>query len=169
MSLEYGGSLTLSQILPGLDDAVGKLEENLTQVEEFLTSRQRNLSGLSNRIENLQEEYNRLNDVFDSSQAVLEAANAALEEAKNLASEVTDALAIPGVSLYYYGGNVGNFASEVNNKLGGGIPSSEGGNESPTQSVAATIVLAAGPDTETITKVFNQIGGVGQDIVDMFD
>jgi hypothetical protein len=126
MPLSHLGSLALSSIVPGVDDAVAMITAASTELAAMKLSQESELNGLLGRIGGMTDMLTSAQALATSAQGLLNSATLVLEQCDTLTANLAAALSASGIHLYAYAGEVGELSNEVATALGSGIPGGSG-------------------------------------------
>lgn len=124
--LTYLGSQPLSNIVPGLNNAVTTLQASSASLTAMKADKDSELNGILGQAAAINDMLTKVNTAATEAQSILSAATDVLGNSDSLLGNLAGALAAAGIHLYVYGGAAGNLGSELGTQLGSGVPDGEG-------------------------------------------
>lgn len=172
MPLYFQGKVAFSELVPGLSSAADRLLESVPGYQKMIDDAGGGVDWLTKKVASVQAEHERIGLVLEESQEALESAQKILDEANGLLNKISNALNDSGIYHYWYVGEVGDLPTDLANHfaVNNGLPESAG---TMVESIAGTLIIVGGDadllnSANKIKRLFNQIGGNGQAIADLY-
>lgn len=132
------GSLPLSQLLPGLQQAINQLANTTAQIQAMKDDKQSELNKINAQIGGIQGVLGQTIALAQEAQAILNAAQQILGQTSEVSDLLADALSA-GAQLYSYDGALSSLGSDLTNL----ISDPQGGNINAGATVFAKLVLVS--------------------------
>lgn len=165
------GKITLSGLVPGLNDAVDNLVDSIDKFAvPFVLAKKSILSSADVKAQALQRALSKTNDSVAEARRLLKTAEALVDEASQITNNLRNALKTPGIYAYAYLGPIGQLPARLQDEIQSknGLPGSQAESSGlpfgQNERIAAFIALA-GSDGGIINTVnrtkslFSVLGG----------